>query len=137
MNKYKKAHTLAFSFGITLLLVSQTAHAENIKELQDKKLQLQQQANDSANTKEQLQQELNQVESEIQTLEMKLATLTKELDSTNKEITMKETSIRNTGREINKILNVIKEKQIDLEQKKAKLEQNLKLMYSSGNVQFL
>ncbi|MGX5609305.1 murein hydrolase activator EnvC family protein [Bacillus cereus] len=137
MNKYKKAHTLAFSFGITLLLVSQTAHAENIKELQDKKLQLQQQANDSANTKEQLQQELNQVESEIQTLEMKLATLTKELDSTNKEITTKETSIRNTEREINKILNVIKEKQIDLEQKKAKLEQNLKLMYSSGNVQFL
>lgn len=137
MNKHKKAHTLAFSFGITLLLVSQTAHAEGIKELQDKKLQLQQQANDSANKKEQLQQELHQVESEIQTLEMKLATLTKAIDSTNKEITMKETSIRNTEEEINKILNVIKEKQINLEQKKVKLEQNLKLMYSSGNVQFL
>ncbi|MCU7667060.1 murein hydrolase activator EnvC family protein [Bacillus thuringiensis] len=137
MNKHKKSQTLAFSFGITMLLVSQTAHAEDIKELQDKKLQLQQQSTDSANKKEELQQELHQVESEIQTLEMKLATLTKGIDSTNKEITTKETSIQNTEEEIKKILNVIKEKQIDLEQKKVKLEQNLKLMYSSGNVQFL
>jgi len=128
---------LSFLLSSILLIDTHNVYADNLTNLEDKKNTLLQEANASQEKKTNLEKQLHQVEIDIENLELKLAVLTKKIYSTNLDIKQKENLIQNTKQDIHDLSQTISQKERVLADKKAKLEENLKLMYSRGNVQFL
>lgn len=138
----KKLNKKKIVIGLTasMLLLSSTsttAFAESLKKLENKKVELENNAKEAKDTVSELEDNLSTVEKEINNIEAQLSETIKKINNTETDILNTRKFINQTSSEINDITYVINLKEEDLETKKKKLEQTLKVTYSSGEVHLL
>lgn len=131
----KKKSILALILSTGLLASS--AYADDIDELKDKKNKSKDKIEELEDKQEKIKHQMDETEKKISVLNGKIRGILNEINTVNKQVEKLDNKIEKLNSNIESAIESIEQSEKDLKHKKELLAENVKIMYSKGNVSYI